>query len=117
MTEARTEQPTCIMGRSTGEPCGRPATEPIPRYGDEGLELCAFHAALEPLYQEAEDLSAALALFKEWRKEARKYGNQPLLGLLDRVRAEFSERLKLLDQSAEALEGAEKYAAPMVCNR
>jgi len=106
MTETRTEQAMCIMGRSTSEPCGRPATEPIPRH-DDAIELCAFHAALEPLCQEAEDLSLGLALFKEWRKEARKHGgNPPLLKLLDRGRAEFSERLKLIDRSVGDLESA-----------
>ncbi len=104
MTETRTEQATCIMGRSSSKPCGRPATEPVPNWPEDDLVLCAFHATLEPLFQEAEDLSLGLALFKEWRKEARKHGNQPLLKLLDRARVEFSERLTLLDPSLEVVE-------------
>ncbi len=109
MTEIREATGTCIMGASTERPCTYPATEALRGWNEAKAApvLCAFHAATEPLYTESDALALGLDLFKDWEAEARQHDSAPLLGLLERARAEFSARLERVDKVLEDLEAAE----------
>lgn len=107
MTEIREATGTCIMGASTECPCPYPATEPVPHWSDKAPMLCAFHAATEPLCEEADALALGLELFKDWEASARQHDNEPLLELLERARAEFSVRLERANKVLDDLQAAE----------
>jgi hypothetical protein len=107
MTEIREATGTCIMGRSTEHPCTYPATESIRRWDDGAPVLCAFHAATEPLSEEADALALGLDLFEDWEANARQHDNEPLLELLGRARAEFSGRLERANKVLDDLRAAE----------
>lgn len=63
--------------------------------------MCEVHAALTPLFDEADNLAFALEKLDEleW---AREY-NGPMFGLVERARAEFSERMELLAEHTRAI--------------
>jgi hypothetical protein len=107
MTTETTAQ-RCIMGSATDAPCPFPATEALPRHRGETPRLCSFHAATEPLVAESDSLGVALSLIAEWQETARGYYNEPLVQLLDRARAEFSERRARVDQVLDDLLDAER---------
>jgi hypothetical protein len=98
MTEVR-----CIYGQSTDKPCPRPGTVEQPDRLGEGVKICEVHAALTPLTEEVDDLALALEMFKEWDEWARMHDNGPLVGLLERARMEFTERVELLDKHTDAV--------------
>jgi hypothetical protein len=93
----------CIHGTSTERPCPRPATAERPGRLPDGVRICEVHAALETLDDEVWDLALALEKLDELEDYARKWGNRPLLGLVERARAEFSERMEFLGEHVEAV--------------
>ena len=98
MTEVR-----CIYGQSAERPCPRPGTVDMPRHLPDGIKVCEVHAALTPLFDEADDLAFALEMFEEWDEWARTNDNEPLIRLLERARVEFTERKDLLEKHTSAI--------------
>jgi hypothetical protein len=93
----------CIYGQSTERPCPRPATVERPGRLPDGVRICEVHAALETLGDEVWDLALALEKLDELEEYAKKWGNRPMLGLVERARAEFSERVEFLGEHVEAV--------------
>ncbi len=115
MTDQRTrpaprdEAERCIVGRSLESPCPFPATEPVSHWGDGVLQLCAYHAATEPLVEEHSDLHMALdELLPEWQKRADELANRPLHDVLWRAQEELEQRLALIEGVVEDLAAAER---------
>ena len=98
MTEVK-----CIHGASTERSCPRPGTVPYWEDDPSGVKLCEVHAALEPVRDEINDLSLALEKLEELQEYGREWGNQPVLGLVERARAEFTERQEFLERHAQAV--------------
>jgi hypothetical protein len=71
MTENETGLKLCIMGRVTDNPCPFPATVALPHKLPEGKDLCAFHAATEPIVDETDEFGACLELVRTYLKGAR----------------------------------------------
>ncbi len=105
----KTEQKLCIMGSAMPNPCPFPATEALPhRFPGDEPHLCAFHAATEPLVEEVNELGVSLELVQAYLKAARRHPTaEPLVVVLERAEAEFSERLELVDKTLKDLEAAE----------
>lgn len=61
------------------------------------------HAALTPLFDEADNLAFALEKLDELEEWVREYNNGPMFGLVERARAEFSERMELLAEHTRAI--------------
>jgi hypothetical protein len=103
------EAALCIMGRSLPDPCPYPATVPLPhRLGGDDLRLCAYHAATEPLVDESEELNVSLELVRAYLKGARRHGAAgPLVTILERAEADFSEREAVVDKVLADLKAAE----------
>jgi hypothetical protein len=99
----------CIMGRSLPDPCPYPATVPLQhRLGGDDLRLCAYHAATEPLVDESEELNVSLELVRAYLKGARRHGAAgPLVTILERAEADFSERGAVVDKVLADLKAAE----------
>lgn len=96
MTEIQDATGTCIMGASTEHPCTYPAAEPMHRFArppETGPELCAFHAATEPLVDESDEMGVCLELVRAYLKGPR---NQPcaapLVEALERIETDFCAR-------------------------
>jgi hypothetical protein len=98
MTEVK-----CIYGQSTERPYPRPGTVAQQGRLPEQDRVCEVHAALTPLADEVEDLAFALERFNEWEEQARSDHNEPLIKLLERARAEFSERMEFLEEHTRAI--------------
>ncbi len=97
------------MGRSSESPCPFPATEPVSRWSDRVPQLCAYHAATEPLVEEESDLHMALdELLPEWQKRADELANRPLHDVLWRAQEELEQRLALIEGVVEDLAAAER---------
>lgn len=111
MTETtKTEQKLCMMGRKTPNPCPFPATEPLQRlsFGDDEARLCAYHAATEPLVDESNEFGVSLELVRVYLKGARRQPCAgPLVAVLERAEADFSERVGIVDKVLEDLKAAE----------
>jgi hypothetical protein len=97
------------MGRSLPDPCPYPATVPLPRWFDgDKLQLCAYHAATEPLVDESEELNVSLELVRAYLKGARRHGSAgPLVTILERAEADFEEREAAVDKVLADLKAAE----------
>lgn len=106
-----TEQKLCIMGRAMENPCPFPATVALPhRFGGDGEvpHLCAYHAATEPLVDESEELGMSLELVRAYLKGASRHSAAaPLITVLERVEADFSERMRMVDKVLKDLKAAE----------
>ncbi len=104
------EAERCVMGASTDTPCPFPATEPLPHHrAADAPNLCAFHAATEPLVEEESDLHMALdELLPEWQKRADELANRPLHDVLWRAQEELEQRLALIEGALEDLAAAER---------
>ena len=100
-----TEVIKCTIGSSTAYPCPRPGTLPFWTDGS-GPRVCDLHGALGPLEEEARDLGLALEELEELEERARKADNRPLRGVVERARAEFSERLELLEENTQTISRA-----------
>ncbi len=98
----------CEMGRSHS-PCPFPATEPRPHWGDEEPRLCLFHAASEPLVDEANYCGIAAEALGEKLEEMREHPDtyRVLIPELERLEAEFDRRFKFADKVLSALNAAE----------
>ncbi len=105
----KTEQKLCLMGRATDSPCPFPATEALPhRFPGDEARLCAFHAASEPLVDESNELGVSLELVRGYLKGARRHpAAAPLVGVLERAEADFSERLGIVEKVLGDLWAAE----------
>lgn len=108
ITENKAEPKLCIMGSSMPSPCPFPATEALPHHfpGDEA-HLCAFHAATEPLAGELDELNLSLELLRAYLKGARRHAVTPLVTILERAEADFSERLGVIEKTLKDLKAAE----------
>lgn len=98
MTEVK-----CIYGQSTERPCPRLGTVAQPGRLPEQDRVCEVHAALTPLFDEADNLAFALEKLDELEEWTREYNNGPKFGLVERARAEFSERMELLAEHTRAI--------------
>ena len=67
-----------------------------------GVRVCEVHAALTPLFDETDNLAFALEKLDKLEEWAREY-NGPMFGLVERARAEFSERMELLAEHTRAI--------------
>ncbi len=105
--EASSKAGTCIMGGKTEHPCRYPATEPVRRWNDGVENLCAFHAATQPLSKEADDLAIGLELFEGWEAQARQHDNELVLELLEHAASRFTARLSRANKVLGDLEAAE----------
>ena len=92
---------SCTYGSSTENPCPRPGT--AARRGVPEVLLCQVHAALEPLWDEVDDLGLALEKLEELEQYATEWDNQPIKGLVERARVEFAERKEFLERHAQAV--------------
>ncbi len=109
MTENATEQKLCIVGGSTESPCPFPATHALPHRLPEGKDMCAYHAATEPLVEESDELGVCLELVRAYLKGARRQAQAgPLVEVLERAEADFSERRALASGVLEDLREAER---------
>ena len=82
-TTAAEEAPRCHWGRSTPEPCPRPAT--VARWSeDEEPSLCAEHAAASKFTDKELDWMDAERQLEKWVRKARKRDGRrsPLVELL-----------------------------------
>ena len=108
MTENTTELKLCIMGSATEIPCVFPATVALPHKSLEDGGLCVFHAAMEPLVDESNELDVCLELVRTYLEDARGYAAaRPLARVLERAEADFCARLGLIERVLEGLEAAE----------
>jgi hypothetical protein len=96
----------CMIGSSTANPCPRPGTAPFWEDDPAGVKVCEVHAALQPLEGEVRDLTLALETLVELEECAREFDNQPLRGLVERGKREFSERLSLLEEHTQTISRA-----------
>lgn len=109
MTEHATELKACLVGRSTDRPCLFPATE-VPSYllPEGEMQMCAFHAAMEPLVEESNEFGVCLELLWDYLKGARShYAAGPLVEVLERVEADFACRHALAEKVLNDLLAAE----------
>lgn len=99
----------CSMGRRSPAPCPYPATVALPhRYGDDEPCLCLFHAATEPLADESDELAVSGDLLRAYLKGARRHPDaRPLVTILERAEADFSERSAVVDKVLADLKAAE----------
>lgn len=108
MTETRTDLGICGMGSKTEHPCPFPATVELPHKFGDGYGLYAYHAATEPLVDEANELGAALEMIEAYLKDAREYtAAWRLVEALERIEADFSARMELAEKVLKDLEAAE----------
>jgi hypothetical protein len=109
MMQNATEQKLCIMGASTDSPCPFPASVALPHRLPEGEErLCAYHAATEPLVDESNEIGVCLELVRAYLKGARRHhAAGPLVEVLERAEADFSERHALAEKVLNDLRAAE----------
>ena len=106
----KTEQrQLCIVGGATDRPCPFPAAHALPHGLPEGEEqLCAYHAATEPLVDESNEIGVCLELARAYLKGARRQAQAgPLVEDLERAEAEFSERHALAEKVLNDLRSAE----------
>jgi hypothetical protein len=110
MTENTVETKLCLLGRSTESPCPFPATEAPSYMLPEGEpQLCAYHAAQEPLAEESNELGVCLELVRAYLEGARdQSGAGPLIEVLERAEADFSERHALAEKVLKDLREAER---------
>ncbi len=112
MTESTTtEQELCIVGGATDSPCPFPATVALPhRRLPEGEDrLCAYHAATEPLAAASNQMVVCLELVQAYLKGARRQHTAgPLVEVLERAEADFSERHALAEKVLNDLRAAER---------
>ncbi len=104
-----TGEERCHMGRKMPKPCPFPATVATPgRYPEDTPTLCAFHAAIMPLNEEADELNISLDLTRTYLIGVRR---QPvpleLEGILERAEADFSARLELIRKTMKDLKTME----------
>jgi hypothetical protein len=113
MTEQATEVTRCRTRSKTDNPCPFVATETIEHYSaiDEGPHVCAYHAADAPLYDEIDEYGLALEKMEAYAKGARKNNNCVLVKDLERLQAEYRERLEWLEDLADRLEAANRDVA------
>ena len=110
MTEQITETKWCHMGSKTDNPCPFVATETIELYApiEDGPHVCAYHVADDPLHDEIDEYSLALEKLEAYRKGARKNYNRVLVKDLERLEADYRERLDWLKDLADRLRAANK---------
>lgn len=96
----------CTWASATENPCSRPGTVEQPDRLPAGVKLCEVHAAIIPLWDDVNDLGLALEKLEELEEYAEESGNRPLLGLMERARAEFSERLQFLEEHLKSVSHA-----------
>jgi hypothetical protein len=109
MTESTTEQKLCIVGGGTDSPCPFPATHALPGRLPEGEWLCAYHAATEPLVEESNTFGVCVNVVRASLKGARRHGDTaPLIAVLERAEADFSERHALAEKVLNDLRTAER---------
>ena len=112
MTESTTteqKQQLCIVGGATDSPCPFPATHALPDRLPEGEWLCAYHAATEPLAAASNQMVVCLELVQAYLKGARRQHTAgPLVEVLERAEADFSERHALAEKVLNDLRAAER---------
>jgi hypothetical protein len=108
MTETKKDLGACITGGSTDAPCPYPATVELPHKFPDGVGLCAFHAATEPLVNEVNELGVVVELLRGYLKHACEYvAAEGLVEALEYIEADFSGRLELAEKVCEDLHAAE----------
>ncbi len=101
----------CIVGQSTDSGCIYPATESLPhRFGRQGEpHMCAYHAALDPLWDDVNEMNLSLVLVRAYLKGARHHpGAGPLVTALERIEADFAERVGVVHKVLDDLREAER---------
>lgn len=114
MTEQITEAKRCCMGIKTDNPCPFVATETVEVYTsiEDGPHVCAYHVADDPLYDEIDEYGLALEKLDAYLKGARKNNNRVLVKDLERLGADYRERLDWLTDVAERFKSANKNVTP-----
>lgn len=108
MTETMTEVKRCTVGRATDSPCAFVATEPAPHHGGDEPAVCALHAADEPLHDEINEYGLALEKVERYLKKARRDENTVLTGDLERLEADYRERLDFFYEVTNGLRAANR---------
>jgi hypothetical protein len=103
-----TEVKRCRMGSKSAAPCQFVATEPDPHYGGDEPAVCALHAADEPLHEEINEYGLALEKVERYLKKARRDENTVLIGDLERLRADYRERLDFFYEVTNGLRAANR---------
>lgn len=108
MTEQMTEVKRCRCGIKTDTPCPFVATEPAHYNDTDEPEMCAYHAADQPLYDEIDEYVIALDKLSRYLKDARGDGNLPLTKDLERLEKDYRERLDFFEGVTDDLMAANK---------
>lgn len=96
----------CTMGHRSQTPCMREAVAPIPRHRSSERALCAFHLALEPMWEEVNALGFSEEIARDTLERAREVYAWPLVDLLEHAAAEYARRLEALEENLRAIEAA-----------